>query len=177
MDIDTVDAQRVNNIQTAEELLSFLRKGNSQKFEIGYDGWKVPCRLLSATEMLNISIRAGQSAKSKNPTGVKQENFNAIESMILVLDKATTINGAPSFAMGFLESLPEVILLDLYDQYLLINNTINPSINHMKPDEIQKIVEDVKKKMSKASDYYSYQLAQIGRFFLDEIVPNIPTDK
>jgi hypothetical protein len=171
---DVVD---VNSIETAGELLSYLRKGNSQKFEIGFADWKAPCRLLSASEMLTLTIRAQAIAKGKNPTGVRQESFNAIEAMILILDKATTISGAPFFAMGFLESLPETLLSDLYDQFLTINNTINPNINSLKPHEIQAIVETVKKKNATTKDYFTWQLAEVGRFFLEEIVPILPTDK
>jgi hypothetical protein len=166
----------IKKIQTAEELLSFLRKGNAQKFEIGYEGWMVPCRLLSAGEMLKISIRSSQAAKLKTPNGANAEQFIAIETMVLVLDKATTIEGAPNFAMGFLEGLPETILSDLYDQFLTINNAINPSIQHMKPEDIKKLVEDVKKNKTTTKNYYTYQLAEVGKFFLTEILPVLLTD-
>jgi len=176
-ELEAVDANKVHNIKSAEELLSYLRKGNSQKIEIGIDGWKVPCRLLSAKEMINISIIASESAKRNNPTGKKAEQFEAIEAMIKVIDRATTIEGAPYFAAGFLESLPEPVLSNLYDQYMTINNAINPDIQVMSVEIIQKIIEEVKKKQKTPKDYFTWELAEIGKFFLAEIVPNLPTDK
>lgn len=170
---DVFDHQKIT---TAEDLLASLRKGNNQKLEIGLGELKVPCRLLSASEEAKIVVKAKQSAIHQNPSGKKQEVFESYETMKAMLEAATTVNGAPGFAMGFVDALTSSELAELYDQYVTINKMINPNIQLMKREEIQAIMDDVKKKKTVTNDYFSWQLAAVGKFFLEEIVANLPTD-
>lgn len=164
----------VEKITTAEDLLAALRKGNAQNLEIGFGDLKVPCRLLSASEEAMIVVKAKQSAIKKNPSNQKQEVFESYEAMKMILEASTTINGAPALPMGFVEALTQNELTELYDQYMTINKTINPNIQLMSRDEIQKVIDDVKKKKTGTRDYFTWQLAEIGKFFLAEIVANLP---
>lgn len=161
-------------IQTAEDLLSLLRKGNSQKLEIGLGDLKVPCRLLSATEEATIIVKASQEAMKKNPSGMKQEVFEAHETMRAILQAATTIDTVPGLPARFLPMLTGTELVSLYDEYVTLNHTINPNVQEMSVDEINEMVDSIKKKTKAAKDFYTWQLAAAGRYFLAVIV-NQPT--
>jgi hypothetical protein len=94
----------------------------------------------------------------------------------MMLNAATTIDGAPSLALGFLDALTQNELTELFDQYISINKMINPNIQLMTREEIQMVIENVKKKSAVTSDFYTWQLVAVGKFFLEAIVANLPMD-
>ena len=163
----------LNNVVTTDQLLGKIRKGNDQKLEIGLGDLKVPCRLLSAVEEATLTVKAKQSALKLNPTGLKQEVFEAFEVMKAILGAATIINGAPQVPLGFYDKLTEPELSTLYDQYVSLNHTINPNLQELTSEQINSIVEEVKKKNLNSKGLYSYQLAGIGKYFLDVIIPSL----
>lgn len=170
---DPVDLDRIT---TAEDLLSLLREGNNQKLEIGLGKLKVPCRLLNAKEEAIITAQAESRALKENPQGAKREIFEAQEVMKAILLAATNIKGVPGFPQKLVDMLSNQELTTLFDQYVSLNHTINPNIQDLSQVEIQAMVDNVKKKKTAASDYYSWQLAAVGKFFLDKIIPNLPMD-
>lgn len=162
-------------IKTVDQLLEALRKGSNQKLEIGLGELKVNCRLISAKEEVNIMVKAKQKALKENPTGLKQEVFEAQQVMRSMISAATTISGAPQLPDAFLDALSSEELSELYDQYISINHTVNPNLQGMSHEEIMGVVQDVKKKSRTSKDLYSYQLQAIGKYFLDVILANLPT--
>ena len=170
------DDFNLDGIVTAEDLLASLRKGNGQKLELGIGSIKVPCRLLNANEEATIVVKAKQKAMKENPTGLKQEVFESNETMRAILSAATTINGAPSLPLGFVESLTADELSMLFDDYMAIKKTINPNMRELTPEQVKDIVERIKKKDATSKDFFIYQQAEIGRYFMDVIIPSLPTD-
>lgn len=165
----------LSSITTADALLAKLREGNSQKLEIGLGALKVPVRLLNAVEEATVQAQAEQRSVKENPQGLKKEIFEAQCVMKAILQAATTIKGAPGLPGGFLDMLTHVELAELYDQYITLNHTINPNVQSLSQDELLALVESVKKKERAASDFYTYQLAAIGKFFLASILPMLAT--
>lgn len=169
------DALDLNKITTTEDLLAKLRSGNKQNLEIGFGELKVPCRLLNAAEEATIMVQAAQAAARENPTGVQKEVFEAQITMKQILLKATTIGGVPGLNKAFLDELSHTELNALFDQYNTLNHTINPNIQQLSQDEINEIVDQVKKNLKTSSDYYTWQLGAIGKYFLDVVLPILQT--
>jgi hypothetical protein len=170
------DAVDPSQFTTAEDLLRAMRKGNTQKLEIGMGAFTFPVRLLSAHEEATIAVKAAQACQRANPTGLKREIFEAQATMIAILTGATLIDNSPSIPPRFFELLTSEELGSLYDAYTTLNKTVNPNVQDMKAEEIAVIVDDIKKKRKVAKDFYTYQLAAVGKYFLQEIIPNLPTD-
>jgi hypothetical protein len=162
----------ISNITTAKDLLAALRKGNTQTLELGLGELKVPCRLLNASEEAKIVVKAKQQARKENPSGVSIEVFESYEIMKAILLNATSINGMVGFPLNFLVELSQSELAELYDQYITINHTINPNFQEMKHEEIAVIVEGIKKKTVRASGLFTWQLAAVGRYFLENLLPS-----
>lgn len=169
------EALDLNKITTTEDLLAKLRAGNNQKLEIGLGELKVPCRLLSAAEEATLIVKSAQAAAAQNPTGIQKEVFEAQITMKQMLLAATTVQGVPGLTKDLLDMISHTELNDLFNQYNTLNHTINPNLQTLTQAEILAIVEDVKKKTKTSRDFYTYQLAEIGRFFLDMVIPTLLT--
>ena len=61
----------------------------------------------------------------------------------------------------------------LYDTYINEVKFANPEFEALTIDQIGVIIEDVKKKKTVAKDYYTWQLAEIGRYCLDHIFQKV----
>lgn len=168
------EAVDINKIVTAEDLLSKLRNGNSQKLEIGLGGLKFPVRLLDATEEATLQAQGATEAVLKTPNGAKVEIFEAQITMKKILIAASTINGQ-GLPPRFFELIGTKELVALYDQYISLNHTINPSIQSLTQEQLLALVESVKKKEKAPSDLYTWEQAEIGRFFLEKVLPMLQT--
>ena len=133
-------------------------------------------RLLSAHEEAIIAVKAAAAATKANPSGHKREMFEAQATMKAILFAACTIDGTPTIALHFFDALTAAELGNLFDQYTTLNNSINPNFEDMKPVEIEAIIDDIKKKKRAAKDFYTYQLAGIGKWFLQALPVTSPTD-
>lgn len=162
--------------KTAEDLLSAIRKGNSQKLELGLGDIKIPCRLLNASEEAIITVKAKQRALANNPAGIDQKYFEAICIMQDMLQAATTVGGTPNLPVGFLQALSKEELTGFYDQFVSLNHTLNPNLQTMKPEEITSLVQGIKKKTHSSKNLYTWQVQEIGRWFLDVVLPSLPMD-
>lgn len=166
----------LKDITTAEGLLERLRKGNAQSLELAIGDFKVPCRLISASEEATLAVKASIEARKKNPTGEKQDIFESYETMKAILVAATNINGSPTVPPRFFELLSNVELVAIFDNYQTLNHTINPSLADMTDEQITQIVDDIKKKKAVAKDFYTWQLAAVGKFFLERVIPSLQMD-
>jgi len=165
----------LDNIQTAETLLEALRKGQTQKLELGLGALKIPCRLLNASEEAIIVVKAKQKALLSNPTGMKQEVFESYEAMKGILKASTSIEGTVGFNDRFLEALSASELAYIYDQFVSLNHTINPNFQNFSAQEINDLVEGIKKKTVDVNSLFTYQLAGVGKWCLTNIL-KLPTD-
>lgn len=164
------------SINTVEDLLAAMRRGNSQALEIMAGDTPLPVRLLSAHEEATIAVKSYLAALKANPSSHKQELFEAQSTMKQILFAALTIDDVPMVAFHIIDKMPSPVLGNLYNQYVTLNNSLNPSFEDMKPEEIAAIIDNVKKKKAVASDFYTYQLAGIGKYFLQAVIPNLQTD-
>jgi len=168
-------AVNLDEIVTAEDLLAKLRKGNEQKLEIGLGDLKIPVRLINAKEESTIIAKAEIKALKDTPQGNKKDIFEAQQIMKDLLYSASQVHGSPGLPMRFLEALSHKELTTLFDQYVSLNNTINPNIQDLSESEIAEIVDGLKKKQKTVNDLYSWQLAALGRFFATKVLPLLQT--
>jgi hypothetical protein len=167
-----IDDTQTKKYGTAQELLAALRSGNNQKLELTVGLAVIPCRLVNAIEEAGIIVRAKPKADKINPDGIKRELIESVCIQKDILAAATTINGMPGLPLGFLDLLTNPELEAIYDQYISLCHTINPNIQSLSQDEILQVVDGIKKKSLSTKNLFSYQLAEVGKFFLDVVLPN-----
>lgn len=163
-----------NNTVSAKDQLEKLRAGQNQKLEIKYGELVVRCRILSADQLAD-AMENGRSAV-KLPKGTSEDHQIQKRSTAVcksVLRVGTTVNNTPYLNDEFLDNLSSAELEILYDQYLLLLNQVNPEYDKLSEDEILVLIARVKKKTTLSSSLTSYQLAEIGRYFLEIMLPQV----
>lgn len=168
------DSNEVAQVTTTEDLLRQLRQGNEQKLEIGLGALKIPVRLLNHKEELVIIAKSKVKAMKDTPMGVDQKAFESAQIMRDILYAAVKVEGSAGLAPNFFESLWDTELSGLYDQYISLKNTVNPNIQAMSQEEIMELILEIKKKTSDVRNLFTYQLAEIGKYFLTRVVPHLP---
>ena len=161
-----------NKPVSAKDQLEKLRAGQNQKLEIEYGELVVPCKIMSAVQLAN-SMENGRSSV-KLPKGTSDEHQLQIRSAAVlkaVLRDGTNVNGTPYLNDEFLNDLSSAELEILYDQYLLLLNQVNAEYDKLTEEEILVLIAQVKKKTTQSSSLTSYQHAEIGRYFLEIMLP------
>ncbi|MFV8250247.1 hypothetical protein [Bdellovibrio bacteriovorus] len=156
---------------TAEKL-KLMREGQKQVLLLKYNGLELPCRLLNAGEKARLIWKAKR--KTKMPGEEADKVFSeAHEVMVQILAEACSVNGIPYANEDFFRDLTEPEIVYFFDQYETLLNTINPDFERLTDQEKITMIEEVKKKSKGSSDFYTWQLAEIGRYFLDRILPMV----
>ena len=150
-----------------EALLERMRDGYETTLDLTYNKLKVECRLLPAEEMA-IAV-ANAKTKLKVPEGHERYLLEGQAVMKAVLKAATTVG--PVIALGdkFLGMLTNEELVHFHDQYETLMKTCNPEFKNLDESDIADIISRIKKKSANASDFYTWQLAAIGKYFLERI--------
>ncbi len=150
-----------------EALLEKMRAGYKLPLVLKYNGLEVQARLLPGEELANAISNA--KSQLKIPDGHTGDLLESQAVMKAVLKAATHVDNTPQLGDKFLNMLTNEELVNLHDQYESLVKTVNPSINELGDAEIAEIIGEIKKKDAKANDYYMWQLAAIGRYFLDRL--------
>lgn len=169
----------INTNLDAAQLLELMRKGSDSKlvYRFGKNGIKF--RVLTASEESKIVYDAKLRAKEQQRDKSDLAEYEQIKSLCImqgVLLMSTTIDGMPNFTMDVIKSMSANELEYFYDQYTSLSKVVDPEFEKMDEEEIKRIVQSVKKKTSTEKDYFTWQLAEIGKFFLKDIVANLPED-
>ena len=64
-------------------------------------------------------------------------------------------------------------LVEFYDTYMNEVKFANPNFEALNAEQIAQMIDDVKKKKTKAKDYYTWQLAEIGRYCLNHLFQTV----
>lgn len=150
-----------------EALLERMRAGYKTTLELTYNDFKVDCRLIPAEEMAKAVANA--KVKLKVPEGHERYLLEGQAVMKAVLKAATTVGSVAQMGDRFLDMLTNEELVHLHDQYETLMKTCNPEFKNLDEDDIADIISRIKKKSAKASDFYTWQLAAIGQYFLEKI--------
>ncbi len=149
---------------SVEALLERMRAGYNQDLFIEYNDLKVEARLLPGGEMATVISNA--KSKLKIPDGHDRKMLEGQAVMKSVLKAATTIGVTTSLGDRFLDLLTNEELVAIHEQYESKVKTINPNIDNFTTDQIAEVIVRIKKKTAKPSDFYMWQLAAIGSYFL-----------
>jgi len=152
---------------TAEEQLKLLRSGYAEQHELKLGDLVLPCRLMPAQE--EAAIIGNAKASVKAPSEAHRGLFESMAVMKEILFQACMVDKTPYASKRFLDGLTDVELDALYDQYMTIKETANPQFEKLSPAKIGELFEAVKKKERSSKDFFTWQLAAIGKFCLDQI--------
>lgn len=159
--------------QSPEQRLALMRKGYVADLKLKLGGLEVPTRILPAQEQAEIMAQARMDAKI--PESVKSpKDISALQGInvkIRVLDAATTIGACRYLGEKFLKQLTDEELDHAWDQWLYTQKFVNPDFDALSHDEVLDLIDAIKKKEQSARDCYSWQLAGIGLYFLEQILP------
>lgn len=147
-----------------ESLLERLRSGYKTELEIKMGGLRVPCRIMPSEE----SVKTISNAKFelKIPEGHDRELLESIAVQKAILKNGCTVDGITYLHERLLDKLSSDELGQLYDVYMSEIKFVNPDFKALTETEVAQMIEDVKKKKTQAKDYYTWQLAEIGRYCL-----------
>lgn len=173
--MDTDKTISANTKMDASELLAAMRLGNEAKLILKFKNVTIPVRILPVNDEMECILRAKKNAKAKSDGDMETyEMFKSSFIMKAVLKRASFIDGLVGFTDPDLDAMNGDELTYLYDQYVTICKVVDVDFDALTRDEIQNILVNIKKKTSSTNDLFTWQLAAIGKFFLNEIVPNLP---
>lgn len=161
----------MEKIVTVADQLKMMRKGYKQDLELVYNDLKVPVRLMSASEQGAAIANAKTKVKVVHES--QRDLLESLEVMKSVLEKAALVEGTPRLSREFLDHLTDFEIEQLFEQYQTICRTVNPGFEQLSETEIVAMIRDVKKKAKSSKDFYTWQLAAIGKYFLDTILPMV----
>lgn len=156
--------------QTPDQQLAAMRRGQNKDLTLKCGGLDIPCRILSNSEESIATANARAVARRANADGTHDPAAEAAEIMKAVLLKATNVHSIQYVATIFLNALSSAELGAFYDQYVTLMNTVNPEFENVSVDRIGAMIAAVKKKEKVPKDFFTWELAAIGRFFLDEVL-------
>ena len=158
---------------TAEDRLKEMRAGYKTKLELVIGAFSIPCRLMSASEEITAIARAKADLKIPPHHESARKQFEGLEIQKSILALACTVDGVPYVNREFLDKLSLSEIETLYDQYVSTIRSVNPNFESMTGDEVSEMIIAVKKKEKDQNDFFMWQLAEIGKFFLAKILPTV----
>mgnify|MGYP001021195841 CR=1 FL=1 len=158
-------------IITIEDRLRKMREGYKLELKIVAGGLDIPCRLLTATEEVQTIARARASINLPANYSGSVEAFTGVEIQKAVLETACTVDNVPYAPRAFLDKCTLSEIQEIYDQYVSVLRQVNPRFEKIAPEEVAEMILAVKKNQKEPSDYFTWQLAEIGKFFLEKILP------
>jgi hypothetical protein len=159
------------SILSAEQILAKMREGYKQDLKIKFGALEIPCRLMSADEESSIIANAKTRVKVINEA--QRDVLESLEVMKAVLECACNVSGTPYLSRAVLDKLTSFEIEKLYDDYTMLCRTVNPTFEALTEDEIVNLVQAVKKKNRSSGDLFTWQLAEIGKYFLDKFLPAV----
>ena len=159
-----------STVITIEDRIRKMREGYKQDLQLVIGGIEIPCRLMSASEEITIIAKAKTNIKLPPKYTGSTDSFTGIEIQKAILEAACTVDLVPYAPREFLDKLLLVEIESLYDQYVSTIRQVNPRFESMSVAEVTEMIVEVKKKEKVPSDFFTWQLAEIGKFFLDNVL-------
>lgn len=164
-------------IFTADDILARIRGGRDADLKIQIGDYEAPCRVLPSSEEQKLIMTARESVRAKfektNASPETIEQAISDEVMKSILSAGCTVKGTPYLAPAVLAMMSSVEISVAFDAYQSAVRMVNPKFESLSRDEIAELISAAKKKSSPTSDFYTWQLAAIGKFFLEEVLPKV----
>lgn len=152
-------------ITTAEDIVSKLRQGVRETYQIEMRGAVIPVRVLSADEMNRIRQ---QAIKDNAVAGGDETDKNLkVQEATLVLASQVPAGSAPMLSQRVLKMLTVDEITYLFEQYIGVLQRVNPSLDTISADEFRALVDALKKKSVSPKDLSLRQLRGICSHFVE----------
>lgn len=156
---------KVHKYVNPEELLAKYRAGATYSGTVQFRDGSVDFRILTRDEEMDIRRRAVDYAKKYGGDSTEKNDF--VQKYTLSL--ATNIDGQPQLPISIFTKFTTDEIDYLYDEYIRIRESFNPSIEVMTPDQFNAICDGLKKKAVGPKDLSLPQLKAICSAFADII--------
>ena len=166
------EKQKEEITETWQSVLEKIRTGYSQKLKIRVGELEMSCRVISAKEQYNIAGKVAQDiALNMGATQDRksQEMRESIEYQKNVLKSATQFGQKSEQIDRFWDLLPASALSSAFDRYDVLLKEIDPEFEDLDLEKIGDMMSRVKKKSATWRDFYTTDLAAMGRYFLETI--------
>lgn len=150
---------------TAEELLAKARAGTQEIHTISLRDLTIPVRVLSIDEINAIRRQAAMNSAMRQG----DETDRNLETQKTVLRMATTVKvgGVPMLPEKLMNLFSMDELKYLYEEYLAIMDTVNPSLEFMSPEQFRALVDALKKNTISSKELSFRQLRAISIAYVD----------
>jgi hypothetical protein len=130
-------------IMKAEDILAQLRAGVKETYEISLRSARIPVRILSVDEVNKIRAEAKKLAAIAG--GDDTDQNLAIQKLTLSMATQVPKNTAPILSEKVLSMLTVDELSSLFNEFINVMERVNPSIEHISPEEFRALVDALKK--------------------------------
>lgn len=156
--------------------LEAMRMGVTYTWQIQLRNWKAVVRPLSIKEKLEVSHDvAAELARmpSSKRTSLTEHTLLARETLKRATCSSSTAYD-PKLSDPILDEMTGDELLYVYDQYCAAEERVNPKLELMSKEQMQELVDEIKKKGSSASlltELSFLQLVSLAHYFLSQESP------
>lgn len=154
-------------VVTADELLAKMRKGIKEVHEIRMRDLTISVRVLSVDEM--NTIRRDAARVSAISSGDETDRYLTAQKYTLKLASALQQNGAPLLSDKILGMLTVDEVNYLYEEYMRVMDSVNPSMETVSSEQFQEVVNALKKNTISSRDLPLLQLRAICTAYVDLI--------
>ncbi len=167
----------MENLEAADQI-ALMRQGTEYRFPVTLRGLTVFLRPLSISEVTHVYHQVVVEM-NKTPEAAR----NALMENILIAKKTLEIAStdpenpkkAGQLLPWTLDKMTQDEVSALYDEYVRIVESVNPSLEYMSHEQVQGLVNDLKKNLIQQTDLSFLQLASIVNFYLTK--EESPQDK
>lgn len=160
-------AAEAPKITTVEDILARMRMGVKDVHEITFRQMVFPVRVLTLDEV--AAIRREAMSKAAPFGGDETEKNLHIQKVTLKMASTLSPGGAPLISDSLLKALTVDEMRFLYDEYIRVLDSVNPSYETISSDEFRALVDALKKNSVGARDCSLQQLRAICTAFVELI--------
>lgn len=149
------------------EQLEQMRMGVAMRHPVSLRGFSCHLRPLTIAEMVRVMGEVKQELMA-TPEGARTPILQTALTARKTLEVASTdFDGKIQSLTGYiLDLMTPDELIHLFNQYQSIMDKVNPSLESMSPEELQALIDAVKKNPSQLIELSFYRVVQIARFLL-----------
>ncbi len=167
MTMDRAAEASAHKVYSAEDILQKMRDGVKEVYEIRMRQMTVPVRVLSVDEV--NAIRKESIRNSTLIQGDETDKNVHIQKTTLKLASNITKGGGPILGDKLLGMLTVDEINYLYEEYIKVLDTVNPSLETIPPTEFRAMVDALKKNLVSSKELSIRQLRAICTAYVDLI--------
>lgn len=152
--------------------LDAMRMGTEYRMEIALRGFKMPVRPLAMSEIVQIHHKVAEYVGTLPVSArtAQNEHYYAAREYLKAASTEDIGRGEVRIGDPVLDRMTVDEVMHLYRQYINTVDKANPSLEFLNSEDIQRLVEEVKKKPeqldSAVTELSFLELVSLVRFFL-----------